>query len=315
LSSPTVAIVRGDEPKEMIKEIFELLDLSTIFLDEYQRSFLKPNICGGVPGKPGSFTNPELVGSLIKFLRGSGTEISVGEADSCMYPADLMLKETGIEKISIRNGAKVVNLSKGDMTRVSVSEGSALKSFLVNKEVAESDAIISMPVMKTHKCTTITLGMKVMFGVLPERRKSKYHPKIDDVIVDVNSALMPNLTIIDAITGMEGEGPFQGDPIELNLVIAGDNVVSTDACGAFVMGIDPLSVEHLRLASERGLGTLKMNEIEVRGESIESVRKEFKKAIPERRERVLSRISERLGYAVMHRHYEEAVRSWKKEKR
>lgn len=67
----------------------------------------------------------------------------------------------------------------------------------------------------------------------------------------------PRLTIIDTTTAMEGEGPFSGELVDLDLVIAGNNVVSTDACAAAVMGINPTSIEHLKLASEKGLGTNK----------------------------------------------------------
>ncbi len=125
-----------------------------------------------------------------------------------------------------------------------------MKALYVNRIVAEADAIIAMPVMKTHMCTAATLGMKVMFGVLPEK-KSRYHPKLDHVIVDIVSALAPRLTVIDGTVAMEGEGLFKGKPVELGLVIAGDNVVSTDACAAAVMGIEPSSVERLKLAAER----------------------------------------------------------------
>jgi len=185
----------------------------------------------------------------------------------------------------------------------------------MNKTVANADAIIAMPVMKTHMNTAVTLGMKVLFGILPERKKSRYHPKLDHVIVDIASALKPRLAIIDGTIGMEGEGPFKGDPVELGVVIAGNNVVSTDACAAAVMGIDPSSIEHLRLASEKRLGTINLDEIEVRGKPIEAVRRTFRQAPPEKRERGLSKISVELGYRAIHGNYEEAVKSWKESAR
>jgi len=315
LSLPVVSIVKGNDPDILVKEAVELLGGLGSFVKEGQRVFIKPNVCGGVPGKPGSFTNPRVLGSMIQLLRRMDVAVSVGEADSCMYTADVMIPETGIDKVAAQNGAEVVNLSRGDMVEIDVPDGYVLKKFQVSKAVADADAIISMPVMKTHCCTVVTLGAKAMFGVTPDRKKSRYHPMLDHVIVDIVSALPPRLAIIDATTAMEGEGPFKGDLVELGLLIAGNNVISTDACAAAVMGIDPSSIDHLKLASGKGLGTINLNEINVKGEPIESARRPFRQATPEKRDRVLSRVSKELGYVAMHRSYEEAARSWRKAQR
>jgi len=224
-----------------------------------------------------------------------------------------MLKETGVSETGTRNGVEVVNLSKGDMVKIDVPNGYILNNLSVNRIVSDADVIISMPVMKTHMSTVVTLGMKTMFGILPERKKSRYHPKLDHIIVDIVSALKPKLTIIDATTAMEGEGPFKGDLVDLGLIIAGNNVVSTDACAAAIMGFDPTSIDHLKLASEKGLGTINIDEIEIRGVQIDAVKRPFTPATSEKRERTLSRLSKNLGYYAIHRSYEEAVRSWKKQ--
>jgi uncharacterized protein (DUF362 family) len=306
-----VSIVKRNDPEAMVREAVELLGGLNMYVKQGLRVFIKPNVCGGVPGKPGSFTNTAVVASMAKLLRSMNVAVSVGDADSCMYTADVMLPETKIGEVAMKHGAEVINLSRGDMVKIDVPDGYALKSLNVNKTVADADAIIAMPVMKAHACAAVTLGMKVLFGMLPERKKSRYHPRLDHVIVDIASALKPRLTIIDGTIGMEGEGPFKGDPVELGVVIAGNNVVSTDACAAAVMGIDPSSIEHLRLASEKQLGTINLGEIQVRGEQIEAVRRTFRQATPEKRDRALSKISAELGYRVLHGYYEEAVKSWK----
>lgn len=307
-----VSIVKGKDPEVMVREAVELLGGPSYYFKRGQKVFIKPNVCGGVPGKPGSFTNISVLSAMIRLLREMDVAVSVGEADSCMYTADVMLPEIGVSEVATQNGAEVVNLSSGDMVSMDVPGGYVLKSFMVNKAVAEADTIISMPVMKTHVCTAVTLGMKAMFGILPERKKSRYHPKLDQVIVDIVSVFTPKLTIIDATTAMEGEGPFAGELVDLGLVIAGNNVVSTDACAAAVMGIEPSSIDHLRLASEKGLGTINLDQIEVRGESIEAVRRPFRQATPIKIDRTLSRLSSELGYAAIHRSYENAVKSWKR---
>lgn len=305
-----VSIVKGKDPKVMMKKAIDLLGGLDSYVKSGQMVLIKPNVCGGVPGKPGSFTNPEVLASVIKLLREIDVEVYVGEADSCMYSPDVMLQETGIREVAMKHGAEVVNLSHGDMVSIDVPDGYVFRSLNVNRVVVDADAIIAMPVMKTHGCTVVTLGMKTMYGILPEKKKSKYHRKLNRVIVDIVSALKPKLTIIDGRVGMEGEGPFYGDIVKLDLIIAGNNVVSTDACAAAVMGFDPESIEHLRLASERGLGAINIDDIEIIGEKIDSVKRPFVPATPYRLP-TLSRISTERGYWTLHKAYEGAVQSWK----
>jgi len=131
--------------------------------------------------------------------------------------------------------------------------------------------------MKTHSDTQVTLGLKNMFGLLPDTPKSKYHNLgIDEVIVDINSLCKPSLTIIDGFVAMEGSGPVSGQPIEMGLVIAGKDVVSTDTIASKVMGFDPYEIDHIKKAAKKGLGEMK--NIKVLGEDLNKVKRIFKKA-------------------------------------
>ena len=115
-----------------------------------------------------------------------------------------------------------------------------------------------------------------MFGMLPDKFKMKYHARgISSVIVDINSVLKPTLTVVDGFVGMEGHGPVDGDPIKMDLIIAGTDPVATDATCAKIMGMDPTKIKHIRRAAEKGIGKL---DPEVVGEKIEAVAKPFKKA-------------------------------------
>jgi uncharacterized protein (DUF362 family) len=295
----------------LVKTTLDLVGGLSSYVRSGQRVFIKPNVCGGVPSKPGSYTNTQVLAALLTLLHEQGAQVSVGEADSCMYAASVMLHETHVSTVAEKTGAEIVNLSQGDMVTITVDNGFVFDKIKVNKVIADADVLIALPVMKTHISTTVTLGMKTMFGVLPEKKKSRYHPKLDQIMVDVTSALPPHLTIIDATTAMEGEGPFKGDPLELGLLIAGDNVVSTDACGATIMGFDPSSIDHLRLAHRKKLGIINVQDMDIQGQSIESVKHPFIPAPSMRADRTVSRISTELGYRAIHRHYEHAVKSWK----
>ena len=137
-------------------------------------------------------------------------------------------------------------------------------------------AVISAAKLKTHINTTVTLGMKNMFGLLPDKFKGKYHMKgISKVVVDINTVLRPVFTVIDGFVGMEGRGPTDGTPVQMNLIIAGRDPVATDATAARVMGFNPYEITHIRKAYEKGLGN---SEAQIIGEKLETVKRKFKQS-------------------------------------
>ena len=311
------SIVEGKEPENMVFEAIELLGGINKFIKSGDVVFIKPNVCGGVVGKRGSYTSPEVITALIELIKEKSSRVIVGEADSEMYDADRMLNETGIRRAAEESGAEVVNLSKGEMVKKVVTDAYILKEFEISKVVAEADKIISVPVAKTHCLTDVTLSLKCMFGILPEKHKAKYHKLgINMVIADIVKAFSPHLSVVDASIGMEGEGPFRGNPIALDLIICGDNAVATDSVTVSVFGYKPAKIKHLELAAKSGLGPVNLEGIDIEGEK--EAKREFKKApigirfgskttnsfrslLPEKR----------LGN-FFHNYYESAVEDWRK---
>jgi hypothetical protein len=149
----------------------------------------------------------------------------------------------------------LVNLTKTERVRFDFGKESATGIVPVSKELVDADVIISVPTMKTHLLTNITLGMKNMYGTFPQRNKAKYHRfGIADVIYDVNRAFTPTLTVIDGTIGGDAWGPLSCTPVYAQTVIASNDVVAADAVACQLMGYDPFKVEHLRRAHEEGLG-------------------------------------------------------------
>jgi hypothetical protein len=143
----------------------------------------------------------------------------------------------------------------------------------------QADIVISVPVMKTHDQTEVTLGLKNMKDLFHDATKRRLHMQgLFDGIVDECTAIKPDLVLIDGIIGQEGLGPMYGAPIEMDLIIAGKGPVATDTVAARVMGFKPESVRYLKKAEEQGLGTTRQADIEVIGERISSVSRRFKPA-------------------------------------
>jgi uncharacterized protein (DUF362 family) len=124
--------------------------------------------------------------------------------------------------------------------------------------------------------TDVTLSIKNMMGVISP--KGSMHTRLNKNIVDLASVVKPSIAVVDGIVAGEGH-ETSGNPVEMNLVIAGTDPVAVDAVGAAVMSITPENVKHLRLAEEKGLGTCDLEQIEIIGESIESVKKKFRKSL------------------------------------
>jgi len=194
-----------------------------------------------------------------------------------MTNADKAFELTGMKEMCERNDIECINLRHvKDRVKIPIPDGEKLRTVTVPRIVAES-AVISAAKLKTHTATGVTLGMKNMFGLLPDKFKGKYHFRgIDKVIVDINTVLSPTLTVIDGFVGMEGRGPASGDPVQMDLIIAGKDPVATDSTACRVMGIDPHDISHISMAYKKRLGEIE--DIEVVGERLEDVTRIFKKS-------------------------------------
>ena len=120
-----------------------------------------------------------------------------------------------------------------------------------------------------------------MNGLIPNhpsaQQQGAHRIDLGQKFADLHRAVKADLTIVDAIIGMEGQGPHAGTPIEMNLIIAGNDMVATDAVSAYIMGFEPMEIPAIRCAGTEGLGEIDLNNIEIVGESADSVRKFFKR--------------------------------------
>ncbi|MCW3999249.1 MAG: DUF362 domain-containing protein [Candidatus Bathyarchaeota archaeon] len=269
-----VAIVHGERGHQPVFDALDLIDYKSA-LAGYSRVLIKVNFITTMTWDSGATTDPMVVEALILRLKQLPVEVAVVESDASMTSADKAFQATGMADLCSRHNVPYLNLRyQKDKVKLAIPQGDALKDITVPRIVTES-AIISAAKMKTHMATKVTLGMKNMFGMLPDKLKFKYHAKgISKVVVDINTVLKPHLTVIDGFVAMEGKGPSNGTPLRMDLILAGKDPVATDATGARVMGIDPHQISHIRGASQKGIGEI--DDIEVVGCSIDEVKREFK---------------------------------------
>jgi uncharacterized protein (DUF362 family) len=271
-----IAIVKGERGHEPVFKALDLVDYRSAIAG-FDRALIKVNFICDETWNTGATTDPIVVEAIWKTLNGLGVETCVVESDATMTNADKAYAKTGMQEMCLRNGIEFINLRHvKDKVKLAVPSGEALQSITVPRIVTES-ALISAAKLKTHMATTVTLGMKNMFGLLPDKFKGKYHAKgISNVVVDINAVVKPVLTVVDGFVGMEGKGPVDGDPVKMDLIIAGKDVVAVDATCCRVMGFDPHKVKHVLRAHERGLGEI--DDVDMVGEKVETVMRRFKPA-------------------------------------
>lgn len=272
-----VAIIKGSEPTETTIRALEKIksDLDAVLSLE-KPILIKPNYITAQHPSTGITTDGRVVEGVVKFLKEHGKDnVIIGEGSGWADTFEAF-KVAGIDKISEKWKVKLVDLNKDTFIEVYPPNPLALKKVKVAKTALES-AIISVPKLKIHRLATVTLGIKNMMGALASKG-SMHNGRLNENIADLASILKPSLTVIDGIIAGEGH-ETSGNPVEMNLIIAGADPVAVDAVGAAVMGIQPTEVKHLVLAERKGLGTCRLENIEVIGEPIEKVGRKFRRSI------------------------------------
>jgi uncharacterized protein (DUF362 family) len=270
-----VAIFKGPRSLEIVKKAIKAIHIKDVILKK--PILIKVNFITTKTWETGATTDPIIVEALVQDISKVNREISIVESDATLTQADHAAKVTGILDLCDKYGVQFNNLSKiKDQITVKIPDYESIKQIIIPRIVFESH-IISAAKMKTHMDTTVTLGLKNMFGLLPDKNKNKFHSKgISKVIVDINRALRPTAVVIDGFVAMEGNGPVSGKAVQMDLVLSGIDPVSTDATASRIMGFDPHRIYHIRRCYDKGLGEI--DSITILGEKINNIKKKFKSA-------------------------------------
>lgn len=271
-----VALVKGERSLETVYKALDLVPYREAFND-WDRVLIKVNFITIKDWKTGATTDPIIVEALVHRLRDLGKEVIIVESDAQTTNADKAWVASGMDELGKRLDVPFINMRHVDeKVDVEVKGGRELKKFKVAKIATES-GLVSAAKLKTHMSTKVTLGMKNLFGMLTTKFKGKFHIRgMDKVVHDISITIPPQLTVIDAFVGMEGRGPVHGKPVQMDTVIASTDVVAADAVASRIMGFAPERIDHIRWADESGLGTITP---EVLGDSVDSVKKIFKRAM------------------------------------
>ena len=175
------------------------------------------------------------------------------------------------EKTGLLEAAKGYYHNLGDDSRQVDFNKEFMARVGVSAKILDADVLISLPKFKTHGLTVLTGAIKNNYGLLPGAQKARLHQlagspaRFHDLVVDVFRLRIPDLFIIDAVVGMEGNGPASPDLREICVILAADNGVALDGVVARMMGVEPGNLRFLEKAQAEGLGDYAEDKVEIVG--------------------------------------------------
>jgi len=258
-----VAILHVDSYSQNLEQILRC-GLDLFGLDVRGKSvLLKPNLVDYVPGNHIN-THPLLVAAAAEcFRRLDASSVIVAEGPGHQRDTELVLFESGFEEQLREQKLPFVDLNRDELFKTQLlATYTGMNHLWLPRAVLEADFVVSMPKVKAHHWSGVTLSMKNMFGVVPGTKyawpKNILHWKgIQESILDVCATVPVHFVIADAIMAMEGNGPLNGTPRPLNRIVLADDPVAPDATCARLMGLDPDKVAHIRVGADfRGNSSL-----------------------------------------------------------
>ncbi len=234
------------------------------------RIVIKPNLVSAMRPDAAATTHPALLKELCRRLTERGATVLIGDSPGGFFTVAAMnavYSATGLNELE-RDG---VALNRNvDYHTVDI-DGQVMKKLTYTNYLDEADAIIDFAKLKSHGMVGMSGAVKNLFGVIPGLMKPETHyvyPDVSDfcnMLIDINEHFKPRLTLIDAVVGMEGNGPTAGTPRRIGALIAARTTYHADAVGARLIGMAPEGVPTIVEAAKRSLSPMNVEDIKLCG--------------------------------------------------
>lgn len=262
-----VALVKCDSYEqekvdEAVRKAVELLGgLEGIDIEKESRIVLKPNLLAKNPPEKACTTHPavfEAVGKL--FLKEGYTNLKYGDSPgNPVAKPEKIAAECGLKEVADKLGIPFGNFEEG--VEIECPDGKAADKFIICREVVEADAIINVCKMKTHQLVRVTGAVKNTFGCVYGINKASSHARFSAVenfagmLADLNNVVRPKLHVMDGIVAMEGNGPQNGTPKAMNVILASTDPVAIDGLFCHLVDLKPELVPTNVAVAEQGVGS------------------------------------------------------------
>jgi uncharacterized protein (DUF362 family)/NAD-dependent dihydropyrimidine dehydrogenase PreA subunit len=246
------------------------------FVRPGQRVLIKPNLLQATDPDQAVVTHPSVVGAVVRLVQEAGGSVTIAD-NPVVIPMTRRAWQSAYERVGL---AAVADDTGAVLNMQIVAEqrphpdGELVKLIDTSSFLTEADVVISLPKLKTHGFMRYTGAVKNLFGTVPGATKFGYHVKLQDVdhfaemLLDLVSFVHPALTIMDAVVGMDGDGPSAGDPFPIGAILAGTDPVAVDVAALELVGQEPAGVPTVSAAMRRGWTTGRVDDLETVGDAL-----------------------------------------------
>jgi uncharacterized protein (DUF362 family) len=236
-------------------------------------------VAAPVEREAGCVTLPEVPRALADITKAMGAHPIIAESSAVGVDTEKVIQGSGYQQLR-EMGYEVIDLKKTPWVDLPTENSKVFKSVPCWELVKKADVIISVPKLKTHDQTEITCAIKKLKGLLTDKGKRQMHLEgLFEGVIDLMTAVKPKLALVEAIICQEGCGPIFGKPVEMDLIIAGKDLVATDSTCAQLIGYAPEETLLTVNAAARGLGVMDPAEIEIVGEPLGKVKRRFLRSV------------------------------------
>lgn len=238
------------------------------FVKPGQQVLIKPNMLSGKDPARAVTTHPQIVRAVIRLAMSAGGLVSVGDSPGIGSPI-AVARKTGILDVIEETGARFAPFTDSVIIH---PQGTSLHQIEVARDILAADVIINLPKLKTHQMMGLTCAVKNMFGALIGMRKPGMHLQAGTdknlfarMLLEICETLAPTLNIVDAVIGMEGEGPGNGDPVKIGVLLAGMSAQAVDTVATALVKMQPEQVFTQQQALATGRPLARLAELELDG--------------------------------------------------
>jgi len=227
--------------------------------------FVKPNFTFPYY-KKGITTSPWLIKNLLEIIRERTENIIVGESDggNHSFSAEDSFRGHGMYEICGERGVKLVNLSSLPCKYVeSIIQSKRVRVQLPVFLLEKIDCFISIPVLKVHVMTGVSLSLKNSWGCYPDTMRCLHHQNLSRKLTLIANLLKPKIVIVDGSYALNKHGPMYGEAVKTRLILAANNSVVADTLGAMILGIPLEKIKHVITAKKEGIGTTDLREVRI----------------------------------------------------
>jgi uncharacterized protein (DUF362 family) len=235
------------------------------------RVLLKPNVVLAHPQFfPNAFTRAEFLDGVLSAVKSRAEaveEISVGERSGITVPTRFNFKSAGYEEIFDKHDTRTYYFDESRHVPIQLKNRQAIRDTIyIPKAIARCDFLINLPKFKAHPWSRLTLSLKNFIGLQDDRHRLVDHNQfLEHKIADLQEVIQPKFIAIDGIVAGQ-KMMLTPTPFLLGAIIMGTNSCAVDTVGCHMVGVNPEDIIHLRYASQRGFGPIKLDEIEVGGD-------------------------------------------------